>query len=78
MTKKIICLKSVLFLIDETLVNLMIIRHNDLVFVFVYCLVPSSSPVERVLSITGNTQNKIRNRLNPNQLANLTLLKMNR
>ena len=44
----------------------------------IFCLVPSSSPVESVLSITGNTQNKSRNRLNPNQLTNLTLLKMNR
>jgi hypothetical protein len=44
----------------------------------IFCLVPYSSPVESVLSITGNTQNKSRNRLNPNQLTNLTLLKMNR
>jgi hypothetical protein len=35
----------------------------------IFCLVaPSSSPVEGVLSITGNTQTKLRNSLNPNQL----------
>ena len=44
----------------------------------IFCLVPSSSPVEGVLNITGNTQTKLRNSLNPNQLKNLTVLKMNR
>jgi hypothetical protein len=27
----------------------------------IFCLVPSSSPVKGVLSITGNTQTKLRN-----------------
>ena len=44
----------------------------------IFCLVPSSSPVESILNTTGNTQTKLRNRLYPTQLENLTLLKLNR
>jgi hypothetical protein len=44
----------------------------------IFCLVPSSSPVESILSITGNTQTKLRTNLLPTQLENLTFLKLNR
>ena len=44
----------------------------------IFCLVPSSSPFESILSTTGNTQTKLRNNLLPSQLANLTFLKLNR
>jgi hypothetical protein len=37
----------------------------------IFCLVPSSSPVESTLSTTGNTQKKLRNSLYPTQLENL-------
>jgi hypothetical protein len=77
---------SIYFSTDENLIlkygPLLFFKENEKDFPIlseiakmIFCLVPSSSPVESVLSITGNTQNKIRNRLNPNQLANLTLLK---
>jgi F0F1-type ATP synthase delta subunit len=34
----------------------------------IICLYPSASPVESVLSITDNTQTKLRNSLNSNKL----------
>jgi hypothetical protein len=80
---------SIYFSTDENLISkygpLLFFKENEKDFPIlseiakmIFCLVPSSSPVESVFSITGNTQNKSRNRLNPKQLANLTLLKMNR
>ena len=80
---------SIYFSTDENLISkygpLLFFKENEKDFPklseiakMIFCLVPSSSPVESIFSITGYTQNKLRNRLNPNQLTNLTLLKTNR
>ena len=64
---------SIYFSTDENLISkygrLLFFKENEKDFPklseiakMIFCLVPSSSPVESIFSITGNTQNKLRNR----------------
>jgi hypothetical protein len=65
------------FSTDEKLITkygpMLFFKENEKEFPTLSDFFPSSA-----LSITGNTQTKLRNSLNPNQLKNLNLLKMNR